>query len=504
MLAKKIGDMGVKYDGARKDQVTQASKNTVEHKNLPKLVRLASLWTVPNWAELAIKSEQDRVRSMVFFLLHLKLNKTAYFNKRNFNFMSESDAKSVIEIANSRYTNSIKAIADLFENHVFESTDIETAYGEINKALVKHFFCQEDVTTFSKKYGYSFRFQNFDRHLIKLLTAVGFGSHTKFDLDNLFSYSTGTYGRKPIYLVTYGLNGKAYKCPENGYITADQNDAGLEEVKRKALELNIARYQNNIIFKNKDFHKRALPCASDVRIGQDHLNGAELTPEKFMADLKFRGVEFGNWVTEKERNDFLIATYNALADLMDILGLPLHYASLNGRIGIAFGSRGTSNASAKYEPDQQLISITKTKAIGNLAHEYFHALDHFIAENEGIGLFASNNVNKVVTSQAPLWNELGKIVLKAISGDCFKTSKNYDSTRSKAYFSTKEEMMARTFEQWVEHTLESKGQCNPFLVFDTIPSPDEEVALYPLKDEMLEIAPFYQHLSKELSGYFNL
>lgn len=497
---KKIEDMGIKYDGARKDQVV---KSNVPAKDLPKLIRLTSLWTIPNWAELALKSEEDKVRSMVFHILYLKLNKSAYFNKKNFAYMNEEDAKSVIKLANDKYTSALELIVNLYENHEFASNDIETAYGEINKLLVQHFFCQEDITVFSKFYGYSFRFQNYDRNLIKKLEAVGFGQSSKFDIEHLFSYCDGLYGRKKIYLVTLGFRNKAYKCPDNSYIFTDHDESGLAEIQRKVVELNTAQYQNNIIFKNKDFHKRALPCASDIRIGKDHLMGAELTPEKFMQDLKFKGVEFGNWVTDKERIDFLAATYNALADLMEILGLPLHYASLNGRIGIAFGSRGKSIASAHYEPSHQLISITKTKAIGNLAHEYFHALDHLIAENAGVGKFASKHQDKLIASQEPVHTALISTLIKATSGDCMRTSKNYDGTRTKAYFSLDEEMMARTFEQWVEHTLECNGQSNPFLVFDTIPHQSEEFSIYPLKNEMLEIAPLMQQFADKLCNYLD-
>lgn len=497
---KKIEDMGIKYEGARKDQFV---KSTVSTTNLPKLTRLTSLWTIPNWVELALKSDEDKVRSMVFYILYSKLNKTAYFNKKNFAYMTEEDAASVIALANDRYTRAVEVIVNLFENHVFASNDVETAYGEINKSLVEHFLSQDDITVFSKAYGYSFRFQNHDRNLIKRLELVGFGRTAKFDIDRLFSFCEGTYGRKKIYLITFGLSNKAYKCPDNGYIYTDRDEDGLAEIQRKVVELNTAQYQNNCVFKNKDFHKRALPCASDIRIGKDHLMGAELTPEKFMHDLKFKGVEFGNWVTDKERNDFLVATYNALADLMEILGLPLHYASLNGRIGIAFGSRGKSTASAHYEPSHQLISITKTKAIGNLAHEYFHALDHLIAENAGAGKFASKNQDKLIFSQEPVHTTLISTLTKVKSGDCMRTSKSFDATRTKVYFSLDEEMMARTFEQWVEHTLQCNGQSNPFLVFDTIPHQDVEFSIYPLNNEMLEIAPLMQQFADTLCNYLD-
>jgi len=129
---------------------------------------------------------------------------------------------------------------------------------------------------------------------------------------------------------------------------------------------------------------------SDVnraRTGADRRNGKDVTPEQFSETFGFRGVEFGNWVGQgangKERQGMLNQAYDALLDLADIVGIPPKAISLNGSMGLAFGSRGSGKAAAHFEPDNLVINLTKTKGAGSLAHEWFHALDNYFARQRG-------------------------------------------------------------------------------------------------------------------------
>jgi len=117
------------------------------------------------------------------------------------------------------------------------------------------------------------------------------------------------------------------------------------------------------------------------RRGDDYRKGADATPEMFMSTFGFRGVEFGNWVSQgknaKERQGMLNAAYDALMDLASITGFPARAISLNGSLGLGLGSRGSGWASAHYEPRLIVINLTKTRGAGSLAHEWFHALDNY-------------------------------------------------------------------------------------------------------------------------------
>lgn len=119
------------------------------------------------------------------------------------------------------------------------------------------------------------------------------------------------------------------------------------------------------------------------RTGADHRKGKDATPEMFEKAFGFRGVEFGNWVSQganaKERQGMLNLVYDSLHDLAAILNIPTKAVSLNGTLGLSLGSRGSGNASAHFERDNLVINLTKTKGAGTLAHEWFHALDNYFS-----------------------------------------------------------------------------------------------------------------------------
>jgi hypothetical protein len=137
--------------------------------------------------------------------------------------------------------------------------------------------------------------------------------------------------------------------------------------------------------KNRDNVTRAdmRRKVNDARVGQDYRKGKNVTPDDFLEAFGFRGVEFGNWVGQgagaKERQGMLNEAYDAFMDLASILDVPPKALSLEGKLGIGFGSRGSGRFSAHYEPDNIVINLTKTKGAGSLAHEWFHALDNYFA-----------------------------------------------------------------------------------------------------------------------------
>lgn len=123
------------------------------------------------------------------------------------------------------------------------------------------------------------------------------------------------------------------------------------------------------------------------RSGQDWRKGRDVTAEEFADVFGFRGGEFGKWVSQgkgaQERQFFLNSAYDALMDLADIVGVPPKAISLNGTLGIAFGSRGSGWASAHFESSNLVINLTKPRGAGALAHEWFHALDNYFSRSRG-------------------------------------------------------------------------------------------------------------------------
>lgn len=118
-----------------------------------------------------------------------------------------------------------------------------------------------------------------------------------------------------------------------------------------------------------------------TRSGPKYRHFRHADGQMFLDDLKFRGGEFGNWLNDNDRQTSLDMAYDSLRDLARILQIRQEDVSLNGSLAIAFGARGRGGAhagAAHYEPDRQVINLTKMSGAGCLAHEWGHALDHAI------------------------------------------------------------------------------------------------------------------------------
>ncbi len=123
-----------------------------------------------------------------------------------------------------------------------------------------------------------------------------------------------------------------------------------------------------------------------IRVGEDRReNNRDVAGQDFMDVFGFRGVEFGNWNNNAERQHLLNQAFDAFLDLAEITRMPPKALSLHGEMGLAFGARGhgLSGARAHYERDYGVINLTKIKGAGSLAHEWFHAMDHYFARQDG-------------------------------------------------------------------------------------------------------------------------
>lgn len=105
-----------------------------------------------------------------------------------------------------------------------------------------------------------------------------------------------------------------------------------------------------------------------------------ISPARFQEVFGFRAGEFGNWNMGTDGQAALDYAYDALLDLAGALNIPPRAISLNGELAVAFGARGTGGknaGAAHYETDYRVINLTKINGAGSLAHEWYHALDHY-------------------------------------------------------------------------------------------------------------------------------
>nr|WP_298166485.1 LPD38 domain-containing protein [uncultured Pseudomonas sp.] len=151
-----------------------------------------------------------------------------------------------------------------------------------------------------------------------------------------------------------------------------------------AMEYMAANAQQ-IIETNTTFGEADLPRPENaLRIGAARREGP-VKDRDFIDTFGFRGVEFGNWNNQDERQQLLDDAYDGLLDLAEVMDIPPKAISLNGDLALAFGARGhgLSGARAHYEPHKAAINLTKMNGAGSLAHEWFHALDHYFGRQDG-------------------------------------------------------------------------------------------------------------------------
>ena len=245
------------------------------------------------------------------------------------------------------------------------------------------------------------------------------------------------------------------------------------------------------------------------RVGKDHRNGGDVTPDAFAETFGFRGVQFGNYVEQGRRQQDLNDAYDGLMDLAGILNVPARALSLNGELGLAFGARGKGGKSAPkahYERHNIVINLTKKDGAGSLAHEWFHSLDNYFSrERGGNAENAMATEGNAASSVRPEVAEAFRNVRRAVNRTKLKQrSEKLDKVRTKAYWSTDPEMTARAFESYVIEKLRDQGASNDYLAnivseeyweaSEALGMQDSDSYPYPEAAEIPEIRSAYDNL----------
>lgn len=196
-------------------------------------------------------------------------------------------------------------------------------------------------------------------------------------------------------VVAVGLKHRVYarRDGESGFeIWRQINDVKRVKVVNKVFDTKqdaqtyLIENATNILETSTTFGELDLPRPENtVRKGIERRKG-DAKDTDFMKVFGFRGVEFGNWNNQEERQQLLNDAYDGLLDLAEVLKIPAKAISLNGDLALAFGARGQglSSARAHYEPAKVVINLTKMNGAGSLAHEWWHAFDHYLARQDGI------------------------------------------------------------------------------------------------------------------------
>ncbi len=214
-------------------------------------------------------------------------------------------------------------------------------------------------------------------------------------------------------------------------------------------------------------------------------------PEPSFLDIRrrfaFRSISIGRWVTEPEKQRAAGLFYDALCDLMTILDGPEALVSLRGTLALQYGQGGQRGVAAHYEPATHTFALAKNAGPGSIAHEWFHAFDHYICEKAfgptpkasfGSKVWLANaapvshplNDRLRTCYQSVLLNEAG-----TAPSELFEQSAAQDKRLGTVYYALPEELCARAFEAFVQDAPIK----NSFLVMGTRHSDEAHLGLYP-------------------------
>lgn len=231
------------------------------------------------------------------------------------------------------------------------------------------------------------------------------------------------------------------------------------------------------------------------RRGPDHRHGQPVGFAQLRQRFEFRSVRLGRWVTPTERDRAATAFYDALCDLMLILDGTEALISLRGTLSLEYGLGGQPGVAAHYQPASRAFALAKNAGPGSIAHEWFHAFDHYIADKAFIDAPPGQMGSRAwLDSRPPQPHALNdrlfrcyQTILLDSDGQqpsvLFNASSQADRERGQLYYSQPEELCARAFEAFVEDAAID----NRFLVDGSRGSAEARAGLYPQGEHRAQI-----------------
>lgn len=201
---------------------------------------------------------------------------------------------------------------------------------------------------------------------------------------------------------------------------------------------------------------------------------------ELMRDFDFRGVQFGNCLSQTERQRFIDNTYQALSLLASILNIPSKW--IGNRLGIAFAARGRGTSSAHYEQGLNTINLTRLNGIGCIAHEFFHSFDSRMAlrwlgekrklMSEVVVQHQSYADDAIEAAHRVRYYAFKRIVDACVLESEFtRNAKRLSGQkRGKKYWDAEIELCARAFEAYIQDVAIAKGEDSAWLAFGTLES----------------------------------
>lgn len=531
-----IGDVGEKFSGARKDNPSPDFIGNIQGIKSNSSVVKKDIWPKPNFREDVKLGKKTAKHALLFTLVYGNLaNKPLGGGWFKLNQEQWDEA----------YIATMQYFKDQYENGFYEKLDylsddfnsyMELKFKNRNNDIIEK-YASGKHTKRRVKHPLNFDLETSIR--LRNLVHLGWPNENILDTDNYGATKLiDTKTREEKWFAVKAISAKRVQTLD-GWTEYDTYSDALAAVKERFKLITDEREVKPEKKERSKPPRRPRFDRDHIREGEDYRAGKDISAQELMSIFKFRGVEFGNWVNQKERQWFLNSTHDSLMDLVDLMGLPATFASLGGKLGIAFGSRGTGvdGAAAHFEPGNMLIHLTKTQGVGVLAHEFGHGLDNILATRNGLDSdFFSGHFLKTSKYNYYVQNHTDQHLIDLKDGQPtkhFLKLLNYLTNRSTSYLSNDEspmfngtsfmnnaltldearsqywseptEIFARLFECWVTDQLAENDRINEFLVYGTEESAQSwnmKISAYPTGRERAILVDLMDEWIRELVEFW--
>ena len=196
------------------------------------------------------------------------------------------------------------------------------------------------------------------------------------------------------------------------------NIDNLEDVFNLITKTKIRTSHNNMSVVKVDSVLSHSHLDSVVRNGYDYIDGDKIKAETLDKTFGIDAMQWGNWINESnERQNLLNLVYESFTDLAatfniarDSIGLEVN----NRGLGFGIGSQGISGSRAHYQTGQKFLHMNRKNSAGSLAHEWFHAYDHYLYEKAiADGVLSQRLINGTINNSET--NFFSVIVTRVLS-----------------------------------------------------------------------------------------
>jgi hypothetical protein len=228
--------------------------------------------------------------------------------------------------------------------------------------------------------------------------------------------------------------------------------------------------------------------------GKEITGNVEQMQKILTTQAKFRGLQYGNYVTDEEREYHTKKTVEAFTDLATALDIPFDKLTMNGRLAISFGANGKAHALAHYEPGTKKINLTRCNGFGSLAHEWGHFLDNVLHNIKDPGRNGFCSEDYKTSPDSPIQREITELTNYA-----YEAMKD-DLAGYQPYWSRRAEILARCFESYMADTMHKKKLTNTYLVaMKKTTHGDDARKIYPQAELRTELNKRFDSIFSQLS-----